>query len=372
MIQGDAPSIARQRVATSHVVESSVVDFASVVQHLRRRWRVVAVCVLLAMVVAFAYLRLAPAQYSATALLLIDPKMNVTLRSQPIVGDANAESANIESQVEIIKSEKVAAAVVESQRLADDSAMRSGLTQNPFGWIAEKLGFGNGDPLSSDGAGDINTKTLLKDAEARRNLAARALVKRMSVKRLGATYIVEITAQMPSPEQAANVANAFAQTYIDSQLELREQIARRTSKLLQERTLELQGQATTAERTVEDLKFSGSLQGENSANARVTLRDLESRAHTYRLLHDKFLERFAETSQQQYISLSDAQVVSPAQPPSSKSSPRGLLVLSAGLFLGFSIGSALALTLQYRRPSTPSQLRADIPVLRAAEMRRSE
>lgn len=201
------------------------------------------------------------------------------------------------------------------------------------------------------------------------NLATHALMKRASIKRLGVTYVVEITAQMRDPALAARVSNGFAQSYIANQLAMREQLARRTSELLQGRTIELQEQARAAERTLEEFKFSGATGGENSASARVKLRDFESAAQTYRVLHDKFLERSAEAAQQQYIAISDAQLVSPALPPIAKSSPNTLVTLSSALFLGFAAGSALALMRGSPGPARPGVFNSAVSTFRPSEMR---
>jgi uncharacterized protein involved in exopolysaccharide biosynthesis len=342
-------------VVPSNLIDAPSADFGVAFKTIRQRWRIVLSCIVLALLVAGLYLATTPPQYTASTLLLIDPKSNVTLRSQPVVSDANAESANIESQVEIIKSEYTARSVVTSQELIP---FLTGFATSRGSSISNFIG---------------NLKFWQKNAPATSDddltAATQALIKRTSIKRLGTTYVVEISAQMPDPALAARVSNAFAQSYISNQLAAREQLARRTSELLQGRTLELQEQARAAERALEEFKFSGATGGESSASARVKLRDYESVAQTYRVLHDKFLERSAEAAQQQYITTSDAQLVSPALPPVSKSSPKTLVTLSAALFLGFSIGSALVLVLGSSGPAAPARSNSAVSTFRPSEAR---
>lgn len=76
----------------------------------------------------------------------------------------------------------------------------------------------------------------------------------------------------------------------------------------------------------------------------MQLKNLESTAQTYRVLHDKFLERYAETWQQQFMSLPDAQVASLAYPPQSKSAPKSAIILAAALFAGVALGLVLVIT----------------------------
>ena len=272
----------------------------------------------MAVVAAVLYLCVAPSRYTASALIVFDPKIDV-LRT-PSMKDSNAESASLDSQIEIMRSEQLMRDVVVKEQLAGDASLSPGLLIDSFTRLKSLLTF------HRSGEGDPNVP------------AARALQKLTWAKRLGLSYAVEVSATMLDPNQAAKVANAYAQSYIDAQIRLREDLARRASAMLQKRTDELQTLAIKAERAVEQLKFSGSLEGVSSANARVELKNLESEANTYRILHDRFLERYAETWQQQYLSMPEAQIASAALPPQSRSSPSTLLVLSAALFMGVALG----------------------------------
>jgi uncharacterized protein involved in exopolysaccharide biosynthesis len=293
-------------------------------------------------VVAGIYLVLATPQYTATVMLLIDTKSGAVLRaSAPTPTDPNVESANIESQVELLKSEHILRKIVQSEHLIDYSAfspgsierLRDAVTGSTKEWMHSWLSFfGWEQARASLDSGQTAT------TQDRVTAAALALQKRTSARRIGLTYAVEVSTTMPDPVEAARIANAYARIFIEDQTARREEMARRISKLLEARTTELQAQAQEAERAVEQLKFSGSLQGESSANARVALRNLESSAQTYRVLHDKFLERSAETWQQQFLSLPDAQLASIAYPPRSKASPRTLVVLAAAIFIGLALG----------------------------------
>jgi succinoglycan biosynthesis transport protein ExoP len=74
----------------------------------------------------------------------------------------------------------------------------------------------------------------------------------------------------------------------------------------------------------------------------IILRDLESRAQSYRQLHDNFLQRYMESVQQQSFPISEARVITSATPPVKPSNPRTLLVLmvgaAGGVIAGFGLG----------------------------------
>ena len=72
----------------------------------------------------------------------------------------------------------------------------------------------------------------------------------LTIRRVGLTYVVNISFQSLSPARAAEIANAVASAYIDDQLEAKFDSARRAGSWLQARLRELRDQASTAERAV--------------------------------------------------------------------------------------------------------------------------
>jgi succinoglycan biosynthesis transport protein ExoP len=80
--------------------------------------------------------------------------------------------------------------------------------------------------------------------------AVSAFQSRLEVRRVGLTYVIAIGFRSPSPDGAAQVANAVANAYIDDQLEAKYAAARRAGVWLQTRLNELRDQASTAERAV--------------------------------------------------------------------------------------------------------------------------
>jgi uncharacterized protein involved in exopolysaccharide biosynthesis len=310
---------------------SQQINFAPTTKGLLRQWRMIAFVTGVCLAGAAAYAALAPRQYNATALISIDTKGDTIIRTAPVPPDFNAQSANVDGQVEILQSEQLVRRVAEA--VGKDAALSAALDirGSPFEMLLPLRQFLPWPPTAEQS---------VQDETAQRSLA---LERHISVKRVGLTQLIEVSATMPSAQAAAQVANLYARAYIDDQLQRREESARGTSKMLQERVDELEQKAQEAQQAVEQLKYSGSEQGENSASARVKLQTLESTAQTYRVLHDKFLERYAETWQQQFLSVPDAQIASEAYPPNGKSAPKTLMILAAALLIGVSLGSVLAL-----------------------------
>ena len=147
------------------------------------------------------------------------------------MGDNSLDSSQVESEVEILRSESVALAVVKDQKLIDDPDFvdtRPGLFAMLFG----------GGP----------------NQELRTRVAVSTLEGNLSVRRVGLTHVLEISYRSPDREKAARIANAFAQAYVTEQLKTKYEAARRASSWLQERIAELRNESGTAARAVEDYK----------------------------------------------------------------------------------------------------------------------
>ena len=88
----------------------------------------------------------------------------------------------------------------------------------------------------------------------RKRIAIKVFRSNLSIRRVGVTYVLEISYRSPDPAKAAQIANAVADAYINDQLNTRYQAARRASIWLQERIAELRNQSNTAARAVQDYK----------------------------------------------------------------------------------------------------------------------
>jgi uncharacterized protein involved in exopolysaccharide biosynthesis len=291
-------------------------SFDEVFRLLRRHWSLVVASIGISVAVALVYLIVTPAQYTATALLLIDTKTAVLPSQQLRATDANSESANVETQAEVLRSERIARAVIASQRLLDqpDFAPRDrGLARRALDKVHELV-------TSKGGAANDDATDPLAGA-------IKEFRSRLDVKRNQSTYIIEISFRSSDPKVAANIANAVTNEYKADQLKQREENIRGTSAWLKQRALD---------------QFR-SLPSSGNAAGRGVLRDLESTAQTYRNISESFQKRFLETAQGQTYSLLDARVVSEAWAPIEKSHPRSSLILAVAAAIGLGVGFLTAL-----------------------------
>ena len=145
------------------------------------------------------------ATYTADATILIDPR-RVQLFQGAAFAEGQIDTPALESQIELVKSEPVALRVIKQLRLADDAAfLRSdaGLA----GALRSALHFFSFNEPSEPKP--------LSEFEATGS-ALGVLAKNLTVNRVGLSYNLAIKYRALSPDQAAQIANAIADSYMPS------------------------------------------------------------------------------------------------------------------------------------------------------------
>ena len=326
--------------------EEPLIDLVEAFRVLRRRRVLVASILALAVSGAVVYLAMTPARYTASSMLLFDVRKNEPFQQQGYL-NAAADSAFVDSQVEVLKSENLARSVVRTLSLQFDPEFAPSA-----GFSAAIQGFMEGIVEAVLGASRTSTES---DQFGR---VVRMFQKNLTIKRTGLTYVVSIDYRSLDPNTAARISNAAADAYLVGELESKYQAARRANVWLQDRINEMKAQAEKTERAVAEYKAknnvdtSGSRPNEQqladaSSQRRVILKDLESSAQTYRALHEALLRRVTEFTQQQSFPATEARVVSPASPPLEKSEPKALIALGVASILGLVGGFGAAFAREY-------------------------
>jgi succinoglycan biosynthesis transport protein ExoP len=221
-------AVAEEQTLTESV--GVVLDF------LRRQYRPIAIAVAIAIALGFIYLLTTPPTYTAAASLLIDTKNVQLFQRQSAASDMPIDTGMVESQVEILKSETIALAVIDKLHLDQDPEFLN----PPRGLVSTLLGVVFGLFSSHEPASDFVIK----------RAAVGAFQSRLEIKRVGLTYVISVGFRLHNPDRAAQIANEVANAYIDDQLESTYAAARRAGTWLQARLRELRDQASTAERAV--------------------------------------------------------------------------------------------------------------------------
>ncbi len=173
----------------------AIVDLAAARRFLARRWRLIAGVALLCVVAAAIVLSLVPRTYTATAILIVDPRTQKVTQSDAVLGGIGSDAAAVESQVEILTSSTLARRVV-----AELGLDRGGELTEPSTIERATAGL----------RGLIGLAAHEPSAAEQRERVLQRFSDRLRVRRRGLTYVLEIAYSSGSAETAAQVGNALA------------------------------------------------------------------------------------------------------------------------------------------------------------------
>lgn len=179
---------------------------------LRARYKIVLAIFLIAMLGAVAAIIFMPNKYTATASVLLDTKS-----PDPLLGTLTTPLNYMATQSDIINSDRVARKVVKLLRLDESPQVR-------LQWQNESKGK---EPL----------------VEWLGKLMGKGLTVRPSQE----SNVISITYTATEPGFAAATANAFAQAYIDTNIELKVEPARQYAAWFQDRAKELRADLEKAQ-----------------------------------------------------------------------------------------------------------------------------
>ncbi|MBX9774384.1 MAG: GumC family protein [Xanthobacteraceae bacterium] len=229
--------------ATTAPANGPAVDVAWLAEVVWSRKRTVALGVVACMLAALLFGVFAPARYTATVQVLVDPNdlrvVDNVLRGQNQLTETHI--TQVENQVRVLLSNNVAKRVVERLNL-------------------------DRDPDFVGGASGLDPRAVLRalfgGARDRSDPAIEALTalkKRIQSRRVDRTYVVDASVWAHSPQRAVELANALLESFMEEQSAGRAEAARRASTSLNARLAELRERVQQAEQRVEDYKKANNL-----------------------------------------------------------------------------------------------------------------
>jgi capsular exopolysaccharide synthesis family protein len=212
-----------------------LIDFA--LGFLLRQYLVILLLVLLGGVAGAIFLVVRPPTYTAQAKIIMGAQKPQFIQQQSLFPDAPLDQAHVESQLQLLQSRAILAPVVQKLNLVKDPEFGS----TPGGLIQRSFQLFTG-PTSAQPTLDAT------------EVAIATLADRLTVNRVGFSYLIEIGASSRSREKAAQIANAVATAYIDDQQAAKRDANRAASMWLQERLEQLGDQSKAAERALVEFK----------------------------------------------------------------------------------------------------------------------
>lgn len=191
----------------------------------RRRWKPLTLWIAICLAAAAYYLHVTPPEFSSAATVILEERRQpaATADSAAMGGPSSLDNAQAESQLQVMRSERILSSVFDvldlrnAPELADQGP---GLKERLLGLLGLKA------RLASD------AQTAETDRRAK---AFQTFSDRVGVRRIGQSYVLEVSYRARSPEQAARIANALTSAYIGAQVDLKAAAAQNGSEYLRDR-----------------------------------------------------------------------------------------------------------------------------------------
>jgi succinoglycan biosynthesis transport protein ExoP len=219
---------------------SSAERLAAVFGFFRRRFLTGLAVLPLSIGLTAVYLLTTTPLYLGTAEIIVYTGNKVQVFQQPTILDPG-NAAMIDSYIEVLKSDNFALSIIKKLRLTEEPEFIG--SNSSSGSMLSHL-FGVVRPRS--------------ESEITQGIV-RTFQKRLTVTRIGMTYVIEIGFKSIDPDRAAEIANALADGFIVDQLEARYQTIRTTTTWMQDRLNELRSQVSAADRAVIDYKAANNI-----------------------------------------------------------------------------------------------------------------
>ncbi|OWK24961.1 hypothetical protein AJ87_15965 [Rhizobium yanglingense] len=218
----------------------SFIDIDRLIAILFRRAGSIALCVVAFVALAAIYLILSTPVYTSMTQILLDDSMTKYAEDEAPAASAQQVDMQIASAVEILKSNELALSVVDAQNLSEnDTILDPGqgaveLVKSGVKLIASALTPG-GPPASEENA-----------RNGRRQKAAAMLQQALSVERVSRSSVIAVAFRSTDKMLAARVTKAYADAYLNDQLNANFDATERASVWLQERLADLRDRSQQA------------------------------------------------------------------------------------------------------------------------------
>jgi succinoglycan biosynthesis transport protein ExoP len=235
------------------------IDVERVLSMAARQAKVVAACAAIGLFLGVLYLQTTPPTYMATSRVLIDEGLNKVVDEVSAASVSMQTDSAILSQIEILHSARLAAVVVDKQKLDQNDAF----LYPPTSAVSKAAGFVRGviryfRPSPAVGTTDVTRlDPATRDAmiaSSRRDYAILKLQNEVQAERIGRSYVISIAYQATDPALATAITKAYADAYLADQLDASFDATERAAVWLQGRLTELRESSQAASLAVEKFR----------------------------------------------------------------------------------------------------------------------
>ncbi|CAH0342896.1 exopolysaccharide transport family protein [Rhizobium sp. CECT 9324] len=209
--------------------------------------RVIVFAMLAGLCLGILYILNTTSSYEATTRLVIDPEQGRIVSQDVSTGTVIIEAAEIASQVEIVKSEAIAEDVIRNLSLIGDPEI-----VDDRSWKSTLRGLLTSALEVATGSRDVDQGPPSDEERMRRTMDG--FLSRVSVRRVGQSYVLEIGYRSGDAEKAARTANALAEAYIRNGMNDRAAAAKQGAQWLEGQLIDVGRKAREAALAAEEYR----------------------------------------------------------------------------------------------------------------------
>jgi polysaccharide biosynthesis transport protein len=230
------------------------IDLERLFQIAVRRARIAAICAAVGLALGIVYLLFAAPSYTTGTRILLDENLTKFAQEEAATPASNMKSdANLLTEVEILKSTRLALVVVDRLKLDEDVAFMNP-PQSPIGWFKARIKAVTN--LFDFWAPEVSEAAI---KNGRRQRAAALLQQGLNVERVGRSFVINVSFSSHVPQLAGNVTRAYADAYLSDQLDANFDATQQATVWLQGRLGELRESSQAAALEVERFRAENGL-----------------------------------------------------------------------------------------------------------------
>ena len=227
------------------------IDLDRLLAAARRQMRVVGTFALIGIALGIVYLLFTPPVYTASTNILLDDSLTKFAEEKQVPPPAAQADSTVLSEVEILKSARLARAVVKAENLQNNEAFLNPPV-SPFAWLKSTIKGAMrvfSSPVASGGS--------VEDAKIGRAVAI--LQQNLSAERVGRSFVIALSYSANDPKLAGSIARAYAEAYLSDHLDANFDATQRATVWLQGRLDDLRERSQAAALEVEKYRAAHGL-----------------------------------------------------------------------------------------------------------------
>ena len=218
----------------------------------RRQVKVVILCAAIGVILGIAYLAITPRIYTASTNILLDDSLTRFAEDKEAPPARVRADSMVLSEVEILKSTRLARAVVVAQKLDKNEAFLNP-PRSPIAWLKARAraltGIFAAAPVGSGAPGE----------DPRITRAATLLQSALDAERVGRSFVIAVSFSANDPELAGSITRAYADAFLSDHLNASFDATQRATVWMQGRLSELRDTSQAAALEVEKFRAENGL-----------------------------------------------------------------------------------------------------------------